>query len=42
MGNLMEYECPKCGGTLEFNSSVQKLKCPFCDAEYEMEDTGAK
>lgn len=38
MGNVMEYECPKCGGTLEFHSSIQKLKCSFCDAEYEMEE----
>lgn len=38
MGNLMEYECPYCGGSLEFNSSIQKLKCPFCDAEFEMDE----
>ncbi|MCR5254830.1 MAG: hypothetical protein K6D96_02775 [Acetatifactor sp.] len=37
MAQLMEYKCPNCGGGLEFNSSVQKMKCPFCDAEFEMD-----
>lgn len=37
MAGLMEYKCPCCGGALEFNSEVQKVKCPFCDSEFEME-----
>lgn len=37
MSVLQEYKCPCCGGALEFNSSVQKMKCPFCDTEFEME-----
>ncbi len=37
MSFLQEYKCPCCGGALEFNSSVQKMKCPFCDTEFEME-----
>lgn len=37
MAGLHEYECPCCGGGLEFNSSVQKVKCPYCDTEFEME-----
>lgn len=32
----MEYECPACGGTLAFDSESQKIKCPFCDSEYEL------
>lgn len=37
MAELQEYKCPCCGGALEFNSGVQKMKCPFCDSEFEME-----
>lgn len=37
MAALHEYECPCCGGSIEFNSSIQKMKCPFCDTEFEME-----
>ncbi len=33
----LQYKCPCCGGALEFNSSVQKVKCPYCDTEFEME-----
>ncbi|MCR5536413.1 MAG: hypothetical protein K6F05_03265 [Succinivibrio sp.] len=35
--NLTHYRCPACGGTLEFNSRVQKLKCPYCDTEVDIE-----
>ena len=34
---LQEYKCPCCGGAIEFNSSVQKMKCPYCDTEFEMD-----
>lgn len=34
---LQEYKCPCCGGAIEFDSSIQKMKCPFCDTEFEME-----
>lgn len=37
MAEVMEYKCPACGGALEFNSSVQKMKCPYCDTEVDME-----
>ncbi len=37
MAALQEYKCPCCGGAIEFNSEVQKMKCPFCDTEFEME-----
>ncbi len=33
----MEYKCPCCGGSIEFNSDIQKMKCPFCDTEFEMD-----
>ncbi len=37
MAGLQEYKCPCCGGAIEFNSDVQKMKCPYCDTEFEME-----
>lgn len=37
MAAILEYKCPCCGGAIQFDSSVQKMKCPFCDTEYEME-----
>jgi DNA-directed RNA polymerase subunit RPC12/RpoP len=35
---LHEYECPACGGAMEFNPGTQKLKCPFCDSEFDVKD----
>ncbi len=35
---LHEYECPACGGAMEFNPGTQKLKCPFCDSEFDVRD----
>ena len=32
----LQYKCPCCGGALEFNTGVQKMKCPYCDTEFEM------
>lgn len=37
MSELFEYKCPCCGGAIEFNSSLQKMKCPYCDTEFDME-----
>lgn len=37
MAVLLEYKCPACGGVLNFNSDVQKLKCPYCDSELDAE-----
>jgi len=38
---LQEYKCPCCGGALEFNTAVQRLKCPYCDTEFDMETLSA-
>lgn len=32
-----EYKCPCCSGALAFDSTIQKLKCPFCDTEFDVE-----
>lgn len=37
MSFLQEYKCPSCGGAIAFDSGIQKMKCPFCDTEFEME-----
>lgn len=37
MSDLLEYKCPCCGGAIEFNSKLQKMKCPYCDTEFDME-----
>ncbi|MCL2129654.1 MAG: hypothetical protein FWH35_04780, partial [Treponema sp.] len=34
---IKEYKCPNCSGTVKFDSSSQKLKCPSCDTEFEIE-----
>ena len=35
--SVKEYKCPCCGGNLVFNSDTQKLHCPSCDNEMDME-----
>ena len=36
MSELIQYKCPCCGGAVEFNSTAQKMKCPYCDTEFEI------
>jgi len=38
---LQEYKCPCCGGAITFDTQVQKMKCPYCDTEFEMETLAA-
>jgi len=37
MSALQEYKCPCCGGAIAFDSGTQKMKCPYCDTEFEVE-----
>ncbi len=37
MATLLEYKCPCCGGAISFDSTLQKMKCPYCDTEFDME-----
>ena len=37
MAKMQEFKCPCCGGAIHFDSTIQKMKCPFCDTEFEME-----
>lgn len=34
---VQDYTCPCCAGAIEFNSQLQKMKCPYCDTEFEMD-----
>ena len=37
LSRLQEYKCPNCGGSVNFDASIQMMKCPYCDSEFEME-----
>lgn len=37
MAVMQEYKCPCCGGAVEFNSTSQNMKCPYCDTEFDVE-----
>ena len=37
MSVLQQFKCPCCGGSIEFDSGSQKMKCPYCDTEFELE-----
>ena len=36
MSTLLEQKCPCCGGAIEFNANTQNMKCPYCDAEFDV------
>lgn len=38
MSETMEYKCPNCGGALNFDSDLQKMKCPYCESVFDMEE----
>ena len=42
MSILQENKCPSCGGGLNFDSNLQKLKCPYCDSEFDVEAMRAR
>lgn len=33
---LEQFKCPNCSGDVTFNSSMQKMACPFCDCEFDI------
>lgn len=37
MAAIKEYKCPCCGGAVAFDSKIQKIKCPYCDTEFDTE-----
>lgn len=36
MSDVLEYKCPCCGGAITFDSTIQKMKCPYCDTEFDV------
>ncbi len=42
MSTLLEQKCPCCGGATQFDAGAQKLKCPYCDTEFEINDIPAE
>ena len=40
MPAITEQKCPCCGGGVQFDSGIQKLKCPYCDTEFEINQFG--
>ncbi|MGN0447342.1 MAG: hypothetical protein ACI4GC_02215 [Acutalibacteraceae bacterium] len=39
---LQEYKCPCCGGAITFDSTIQKMKCPYCDTEFDVSALAAQ
>lgn len=37
MAVLQEYKCPCCDGAIAFDSGSQKMKCPYCGTEFDVE-----
>lgn len=37
MPELLDFKCPCCGGAINFDSNIQKMKCPYCDTEFDVE-----
>lgn len=37
MSEVTEYKCPRCGGALSFDTALQKMKCQFCDTDFDVE-----
>ena len=37
MSTVHQYKCPCCDGGIEFDSSSQKMRCPYCGTELEVE-----
>ncbi len=35
MAEIFEYKCPCCGGAINFDADAQKMKCPYCDSEFD-------
>ena len=41
MAELQDFKCPSCGGAIHFDTGVQKMKCPYCDAEFDIDSLKA-
>lgn len=37
----VNYQCPACGGTMHYDSSISKLRCDYCDSVFSIEEIEA-
>ena len=37
MPSVLEYKCPCCSAGINFDSETQRMKCPFCETEFDAE-----
>lgn len=37
MDTMLQYKCPCCGGGITYNGALGKMKCPYCDTEFDLE-----
>lgn len=35
MAQIIEYKCPCCGGIIEFDPTLQMMKCPYCETTFD-------
>lgn len=35
MQDQIQFKCPNCGGAIEFDSTQQTMKCPYCGSEFD-------
>ena len=42
MNDIIEYQCPACGGALMFDIISQKLRCTYCDGEFDVDNMQKK
>ena len=36
MAAVTEYQCPNCGGEIEFDANLQKMKCSYCGSDFDV------
>ena len=37
MDTMLQYKCPCCGGAIAYDGASGKMKCPYCDTEFDLE-----
>lgn len=42
MNNTLEHKCPHCGGAVVFDAVSGRVKCPYCDSEFDPDYFNAK
>lgn len=41
MSEVINHKCPSCGATLEFDIRSQRVKCPYCDSEFDVSEVAS-